>query len=271
MARKNDWRADLAAARDLDRGEKQGFEILCGWFENWRLKTGVSPSVTTARSFWKEQVLAKPRQQWQLDQWTVAMRWYLGWLESSRREGGTGLSLPERLQSAIYSTGARRGLAQRTCKTYGSWVRRFGEWAGSEKKVMSQKACRDWLVELVTETKVSFSTQKQALNAMVFFYRDVCGLEEVLLEVKMRKRHSRMPVVLSKKEVLRLIEKIEPSYRTPAMLQYGSGLRLQELVTLRVKDLDLGRGLLTIRGGKGDKDRVTMLPHKNALTRDGGV
>ena len=57
-----------------------------------------------------------------------------------------------------------------------------------------------------------------------------------------------------------LIEKIEPAYQTPLKLQYGSGLRLQELVSLRVKDLDLQRGLLTIRAGKGDKDRVTMLP-----------
>lgn len=164
-----------------------------------------------------------------------------------------------RLKEAVYSTGGRRGLALSTRKTYAGWVMRFGVWAGTANKVMDEGACREWLGWLVTETKVSFATQKQALNAMVFFYRDVCGKDKVNLEVKMRKRQRRMPVVLSKEELFRLLEKIEPVYQVPARLQYGSGLRLQELVSLRVKDLDLGRGLLTIRAGKGDKDRVTMI------------
>ena len=67
-------------------------------------------------------------------------------------------------------------------------------------------------------------------------------------------------MVLSKKEVFALIEKLEPKYRLKAQLQYGSGLRLKELVRLRIKDVDIERGQLTIRMGKGNKDRVTIIP-----------
>lgn len=95
---------------------------------------------------------------------------------------------------------------------------------------------------------------------MAFFFKDVCGKEEVTFQVKLRKRPPRMPVVLTKDEINRVLDVLEPKYRLPARLQYGSGLRLAELVSLRVKDVDLGRGLLTIRGGKGDRDRVTMIP-----------
>ncbi|MFD2302229.1 tyrosine-type recombinase/integrase, partial [Roseibacillus ishigakijimensis] len=99
--------------------------------------------------------------------------------------------------------------------------------------------------------------------------RDVCGMEEVKLDVRLRKTPQRMPVTLSRKELFRLLEKIEPLYRPLAELQYGAGLRLKELVRLRVKDIDWEQGLITIRGGKGDKDRVTILPEKaRGLLRD---
>ena len=77
----------------------------------------------------------------------------------------------------------------------------------------------------------------------------------------MRKRTPRMPVVLSKAEVMRLIEKLEPKYKLKAELQYGAGLRMNELVNLRIKDVDLDRGSLTIRCAKGDRDRMTMMPN----------
>ena len=75
----------------------------------------------------------------------------------------------------------------------------------------------------------------------------------------MKKTSKRVPTVLSVAEVTRLVSLIEPRYRVPGKLQYGSGLRLNELVSLRVKDVDLGRGVLTVRGGKGDLDRTTVI------------
>ena len=257
-----DWRLDLQASRDLSASQKRAFEYTCSWFESWRLRVGVSASQETARAFWKDQILSKLSHDWQFDQSAEAMRWFLAWLEACQREGCAGSSLTERVYNVVFSAGARRGLALRTRRTYAGWVVRFGRWAQSDKKMMDTGAAREWLTWLVSETKVSFATQKQALNALVFFYRDVCGKKEVELEVRMRKRERRVPVVLSRDEVMRLIERMEPRYRTPAMLQYGAGLRLQELVTLRVKDVDLERGVITIRAGKGDKDRVTMIPER---------
>ena len=98
--------------------------------------------------------------------------------------------------------------------------------------------------------------------ALVFLYRDVCGMEEIDLGVKLRKTARRIPVVLDMKEIMRLVEKLEPAYKLPAQLQYGAGLRMSELVRLRVKDVDLSRKQVIIRAGKGDKDRVTLLPDR---------
>ncbi len=79
--------------------------------------------------------------------------------------------------------------------------------------------------------------------------------------MKVRKRQPRIHVVLEREEVLAIIAKLEPCYRTMAALQYGAGLRLKELTRLRVKDVDLKRGMVTIHGGKGDKDRVSVIPN----------
>ena len=119
-----------------------------------------------------------------------------------------------------------------------------------------------WLQHLVDVEKLSFSTQKCALNALVFFYRDVCRMppEEVVLGVKMQKTNSRIPVVMSRDEVIRVIAKMQGTFQVYARLQYGTGLRIAELLALRIKDLDWDRNQVVIRGGKGDKDRVTMLP-----------
>ena len=158
------------------------------------------------------------------------------------------------------NAGGRRGLSPRTRKTYAQWASRFGKFAGSARDARSHKKGTAWLTHLVTVEQLAFSTQKQALNALVFFFREVCGDEEVVLDVRLRQTKSRIPVVLSSREVLDLIAKVEPAYATPVCLQYGFGLRLKELLSLRVKDLDLDQGLLTVRGGKGDRDRCTMIP-----------
>ena len=94
--------------------------------------------------------------------------------------------------------------------------------------------------------------------------RFVCGIEEPVFQVKLRKTGTRVPVVLSKAETQRVFEKLEVPggrYQLAAKLQYGAGLRLTELMRLRIKDVDLERGTVTVRGGKGDKDRMTVLPN----------
>ena len=161
----------------------------------------------------------------------------------------------------------RRGLARRTRQSYGGGIARYGLFAKEARNAMRPETASAFLGWIVRERQCSYATQKIALNALVFFFKDVCGFDEVRFDVRLRKTPKRIPTVLSQSEIPRLFSKLESRYLLSARLQYGSGLRLRELVNLRVKDLDLERGLLTIRGAKGDKDRTTMIPEslKGAL------
>jgi integron integrase len=113
---------------------------------------------------------------------------------------------------------------------------------------------------LIREEGVAYSTQKQALNALVFFYREGCHREQVDLQVRFRKTERRAPVVLAVEEVLALIDRLGGAIKLAAQLQYGAGLRLGELVSLRIKNVDTPHRTVTVRNGKGDKDRVAILP-----------
>jgi integron integrase len=123
-----------------------------------------------------------------------------------------------------------------------------------------------FLASVVEDEDCAYSTQKQALNALAHFFKYVLGVKEPVFGVKLRDTGTRVPVVLSSKETPKLFEKLrvqeqrQARYELAARLQYGAGLRLSELVRMRVKDVDVGRGTVTVRRGKGDKDRVTVLP-----------
>jgi len=254
------WTKDLEASTDVRLKEREGFAMLLGWLEKFIASRGLSPGRDACERFWKEQIRAKLREKWQLEQWGAAMRWYVRWLEHRKAKGGETRSLPERVRDAVDRAGARQGKATRTRETYGRWAAMFAVWAGDEQAVMRPDKARDFLSWQVAERKVSYATQKQGLNALVFFFKAVCGLEEVDLEVRLRKTEPRMPVVLEVKEVLAVLDKIDEKYGLMARIQYGGGLRLMELVRLRVKDVDQERGIITIREAKGDKQRTTMLP-----------
>ena len=254
------WSRDLAAARDIGEPLKFGFDFVLSWFERWRIQRALPPAMDAARQFWKDQVQSKPRTDWQLDQWAQAFRWYGEWLRWAEQEGVKTATLEERVRHAVNRKGAQRGLALTTRRSYQSWAGRFARSVDDERGVMDAGNGRDFLASLVSEKKVSFSTQKQALNALAFFFKEVCGMEEVDLGVKFRKTPRRIPVVLDLREVAAVLANLSPTCRLAAKLQYGSGLRIRELVNLRIKDVDLDRLQVTIRGGKGDQDRVTTLP-----------
>ena len=141
---------------------------------------------------------------------------------------------------------------------------------GDERAALSIEKATEFLTSVVHDEDCAYSTQKQALNAVAFFFKHVCGVENPIFGVKLKKTGTRIPVVLSNSETRRLFEKLdEPTvvpkktdgrYGLAARLQYGAGLRLSELVRLRIKDIDVDRGMLTVRVGKGDKDRCTVLP-----------
>jgi integrase len=120
-----------------------------------------------------------------------------------------------------------------------------------------------FLTHLAIRRNVSAKTQNQAFSAILFLYKHVLKLEFPAINALRAKQSRRLPVVLSQQEVARLIENVEGgggSYRLMVELTYGAGLRLLECCRLRVKDVDFDRRQLTVREGKGDKDRVTTMP-----------
>ena len=238
------------------------------WFENFRLRNELAAGREAARAFWRGEVLQenRPREAWQLEQWEATLQWYLRWLDACEAAQADHRSLPERVRIAVQSAGARRGLTLSTKRCYGGWAARYAQFGEHERDLMSVETASRFLTSVVDDEDCSYSTQKQALNALAFFFKHVCGIEEPVFKVKLRKTGTRVPVVLSKNETQRLLDKLEePSfsdgrYGLAARLQYGAGLRRAELVRLRIKDIDLDRGTLTVRQGKGDKDRMTILP-----------
>ena len=259
------WRKDLAGFRGLSDRERGGFLVVLEWFENFRLRHELEAGREAAKAFWRSEVLREGciREAWQIEQWSAAIQWYLNWLGACAEAGADHRSLAERLRAAVHSAGSRRGLALRTKQCYGAWAARYAVFAGGEREVMRVGTATRFLTSVVDDEDCAYSTQKQALNALAFFFKQVCGVEEPVFQVKLRRTGTRVPVVLSKRETQEVFEKLESPdgrYELAARLQYGAGLRLSELVRLRIKDMDVERGTVTVRCGKGDKDRVTVLP-----------
>ena len=118
-----------------------------------------------------------------------------------------------------------------------------------------------FLSSLATDRHVAAATQNQALAALLFLYREVLGVELPCLDnITRAKKPQRLPVVLSRQEVDRLLANLSGTSSLMARLMYGTGMRLMECVRLRVKDVDFDRREIVVRSGKGGKDRVTMLP-----------
>ena len=152
--------------------------------------------------------------------------------------------------------------ASRTIEAYSNWIKRFILWHSKRHpKEMGATEVHAFLSHLATDRKVSASTQNQALNALVFMYNDVLGVNlEAIGPFERAKRSVRIPVVLTRDEVQSLWDFLPDPYRLIGRVLYGSGLRLLECLRLRVKDVDFGQGHIVVRDGKGAKDRVTVLP-----------
>jgi integron integrase len=126
---------------------------------------------------------------------------------------------------------------------------------------MGDAEISEFLADLAVAGRVSASTQNQALNALVFLYREVLGRPVGTVErLQHARRPARVPVVLTREEVRLVLGRMRGAARLVSWLLYGAGLRLGEALRLRVKDIDVGRNEILVRGGKGDRDRVTMLP-----------
>jgi len=150
----------------------------------------------------------------------------------------------------------------RTEQAYIGWVRRFYLFMkGRPPYSLEGKDVKDFMTYLAVERNVAISTQNQAFNAVLFLFRYVLDQKiDDISDAVRAKKNRRLPVVLTKPEIERLLDQMSGLYLLMAKIIYGCGLRLQECLQLRIKDIDFERKAVTIRGGKGDKDRETVLP-----------
>jgi integron integrase len=167
-------------------------------------------------------------------------------------------ALLDRLRNEV----RKKHYSGRTEDAYADWVGRYLRFHLLRDPVeMGKKEVEQFLSHLAVERDVAASTQNQALSALLFLYRDVLDIKLDWLDGVVRaKRPKTLPVVLTRDEVAAVLKNLSGGNLIAAMLMYGAGLRLLECLTLRVKDIDFGYRQVTVREGKGNKDRVTVLP-----------
>jgi integron integrase len=180
--------------------------------------------------------------------------------ENTPAETGNSPSQPELLDQ-VRDQIRLRHYSIRTEAQYIHWVKRFILFHKRHPREMGATEVEAFLTHLAVDGQVASATQNQALSALLFLYRRVLGVELPWLDDVVRARPSqRLPVVLTRLEVQRVLERMDGVHGLLARLLYGTGMRLMEVIRLRVKDLDFEQGEILIREGKGAKDRVTMLP-----------
>jgi integron integrase len=264
----NNWREVLHQS-GLSSGIQSVYAMAVQGYVDYCGHNGISVTVESARAYMDDVTRRGLARQPEL--WKEGLNWFF---EAGGKRCGTRKgegSLPTIGQADTGAEGWEQRLierlriqhyAWRTEQTYREWAWRLADFVRPRGlEAATGEDLKGFLSELAVKGRVSKSTQKQALNALVFLFREGLGREAGDLSgFQVSRRGPRIPTVLSRKECQRLFEAMEGTARLMAELMYGSGLRLMELLRLRVKDVDLGRLRVIVRGGKGDKDRVTMLP-----------
>jgi integron integrase len=196
---------------------------------------------------------------------------------------------PPKLLDQVRHTLRRKHYSTRTEETYVRWIIRFIHFHNlRHPRDMDTPEIEAFLTHLAVDRKVSASTQNQALSAILFLYRQVLRQElQAPIDAQRAQTSRRLPTVLTRAEVRQLLDAMTGLHALMARLIYGSGMRLMECIRLRVKDIDFAQHQLVVRSGKGDKDRITILPdtlhpplrehlqqvkqlHTNDLARDYG-
>jgi len=155
----------------------------------------------------------------------------------------------------------KRGMAYKTEKTYVGWVLRYIRFHNKQHPSdLSEAHVEMFLDHLGVHLNAAKNTQRTALNALVFLYREFLGVELKDIQFSYSTVKRRLPVVFSHDEAMSVINELQGPYKLMAQLMFGSGLRISECIRLRVKDVDFSMNTLIIRDGKGGKDRSTILP-----------
>lgn len=147
-----------------------------------------------------------------------------------------------------------------TIKAYSEWLGKYIDFLATCRAATVEEKMGQFLTRIVTKDGVAASTQKQALCAVIFFYRKVLKMDIGDISFLRSRRPARLPEVLSRQEAWRILDRLNGEGWLWAALMYGCGLRLEETCALRTKDIDIDRRMVMVRGGKGDKDRCVPLP-----------
>jgi len=169
---------------------------------------------------------------------------------------------PPRLLDQVRAALRARHYSRSTERAYVRWICRFVRHHGKRHPAeMGESEITAFLSSLAVKQRVSSSTQNQALSALLFLYREVLRIELPWMDRIVRaKTPARLPVVLTRSEVRAVLERTNGTPKLMVSLLYGAGLRLMECCRLRIKDVDFATSEITVRGGKGDRDRRTILP-----------
>ena len=173
----------------------------------------------------------------------------------------TTFKAPPKLLDQLRTTIRTKHYSYKTEQAYVYWVRRFVLFHDKRHpKDMEEIEINQFLSYLAVKERVSASTQNQALCAIIFLYKNIIKKEIADLDITWAKKPKRLPVVFTEKEAALVLNKLTGQNWIMAMLLYGSGLRLNECLQIRIKDIDLEYREIIVRSGKGDKDRKTILP-----------
>lgn len=273
-----DWDRFLAAS-GLPSRRQESMGITIRWYLSWAKRARVAVDFDSARDFMAQVEMEKRPTPHRLEQWKEALRWFF-------REGKHADQKTVAPDPVVPPSGPRdfirlirlRKYSYRTEQSYAHWLGRFTRFVGEKSPVdCGEPEIRSFLDQLAIEGRVGASTQRQALNALVFYFREVLERElSDFSDYRRARAKTRLPVVLSKAELEKLFDQMDPKPKLMAQMMYGCGLRLKELLTLRIMDVDLERCQVRVHGGKGDKDRYTVLPqtlleslmdHRKCLSR----
>src|SRR5438876_7651995 len=169
-----------------------------------------------------------------------------------------------KLLDRVRASARMRHLSLRTESAYVNWIKRYILFHKKRHpQYMGEAEIRAFISDLAVNSNVSASTQTVALSALLFLYRDVLKKDlPYVSNIERARKPKRLPTVFTRDETKRILSNLEGTHWLVAGLLYGSGLRLMECLRLRVKDVDVSYRQLTIRDGKGEKDRITMLPKR---------
>jgi integron integrase len=173
---------------------------------------------------------------------------------------------PKKLMEQVQDAIRLKHYSYQTEKTYVYWIRRYIFFHDKKHpKEMGSAEIESFLTDLAVNQKVAASTQNQALHAVLFLYKDVLKQDlDLKVDAVRAKKSKYLPTVLTKEEVVTIINKLSGVHKLLIKLLYGTGLRLTEGLSLRVKDIDFDQNQITVRDTKGNESRVTMLPESIA-------